>query len=297
MSDAWRRWWWRGGLRLAGLALALAAVTGCKHKTAYQPPPPPPLPQSYPPQTSETYPPQPQPQPPVEAPVPETENGVSQADLEYIETHKPVLTETGMATWYRDYKGRKQADGDPMDNDAMTAANRTLPLGSLVVVTNLKTGQSGAMHITDRGPFIQGRIVDLSIASAKAVGPQFCGRSCRRERAAFSSRSGPPGCPASRPSCASSQSIPVSPAERPGRSCSGRRSAALPQSGRSPLQSAGRRCRAPAGDTCSSFSTFHRYLPGLQSESLLPVCDPRRVPSTTCGLRSAASVNMQIPCC
>lgn len=170
MSDAWRRWWWRGGLRLAGLVLALAAVTGCKHKTAYQPPPPPPLPQSYPPQTSETYPPQPPPQPPVEAPVPENENGVSRADLEYIETHKPVLTETGMATWYRDYKGRKQADGDPMDNDAMTAANRTLPLGSLVVVTNLKTGQSGAMHITDRGPFIQGRIVDLSIASAKAVG-------------------------------------------------------------------------------------------------------------------------------
>lgn len=75
-----------------------------------------------------------------------------------------------MATWYRDYKGRKQADGDPLDDDAMTAANRTLPLGSLVVVTNLKTGQSGAMHITDRGPFIEGRIVDLSIASAKAVG-------------------------------------------------------------------------------------------------------------------------------
>lgn len=168
MSIAPREWRWGAGRRLAGLALALTVVTGCKHKAAYQPPPPPPIPQSQPPQTTETFP--PQPQPPVEAPPAETENGVSRADLEYIETHKPVLTEVGMATWYRDYKGRKQADGEPMDDEAMTAANRTLPMGSLVVVTNLKTGQSGAMHITDRGPFIAGRIVDLSIASAKAVG-------------------------------------------------------------------------------------------------------------------------------
>lgn len=172
MSASRNRWRPRGSLRLAGLALALAAATGCKHKTAYQPPPPPPLPaQPVPPETGEEYPPRPA-QPPREAPAPapETEGGVSQADLEFIETHKPVLSEEGMATWYRDYKGRKQADGDPMDNFAMTAANRTLPLGSLVVVTNLKTGQSGAMYITDRGPFIAGRIVDLSMASAKAVG-------------------------------------------------------------------------------------------------------------------------------
>lgn len=154
----------RAAWRLAGLALALAAVTGCRHKTAYRPPPPP-LPQTQPPQTTQTYPRQ-----PAETPAPRAEPGLSEADLEYIETHKPVLSEVGMATWYRDYKGRKQADGDPLDDDAMTAANRTLPLGSLVVVTNLKTGQSGAMHITDRGPFIEGRIVDLSIASAKAVG-------------------------------------------------------------------------------------------------------------------------------
>ena len=52
----------------------------------------------------------------------------------------------------------------------MTAAHRTLPMGSLVVVTNLKTGQSGVMRITDRGPFVEGRILDLTIASAKATG-------------------------------------------------------------------------------------------------------------------------------
>jgi rare lipoprotein A len=158
-----RHWKWDGALRLAGLALALAAVTGCRHKAVYQPPPPPGLPTETAPQTGEG-------QPPAVPPETESTNRVSEADLEYIETHKPVLSEVGMATWYRDYKGRKQADGDPLDDRAMTAANRTLPLGSLVVVTNLKTGQSGAMHITDRGPFIAGRIVDLSIASAKAVG-------------------------------------------------------------------------------------------------------------------------------
>ena len=169
MSTALRRWQWKNAVRLAGLAVALSAVTGCRHKTSYRLPPPPPLPQQTPPpgtSTGETYP----TRPPQETPAPAGKNTVSEADLEYIETHKPVLSEVGMATWYRDYKGRKQADGDPMDDRAMTAANRTLPLGSLVVVTNLKTGQSGAMHITDRGPFIQGRIVDLSIASAKAVG-------------------------------------------------------------------------------------------------------------------------------
>ena len=52
---------------------------------------------------------------------------------------------------------------------AMTAAHRTLPLGSIVRVTNLKTGHSAVVRITDRGPFISGRIIDLSLAAAKAV--------------------------------------------------------------------------------------------------------------------------------
>jgi rare lipoprotein A len=57
----------------------------------------------------------------------------------------------------------------------MTAAHRTLPMGSLIVVTNQRTGQSGAMRITDRGPFVDGRIVDLTIASAKATGVYLAG--------------------------------------------------------------------------------------------------------------------------
>ena len=53
--------------------------------------------------------------------------------------------------------------------NAMTAAHRTLPLGSIVRVTNLKTGHSATVRVTDRGPFIQGRILDLSLAAAKKV--------------------------------------------------------------------------------------------------------------------------------
>jgi len=88
-----------------------------------------------------------------------------------VATHTPILSQEGLATWYTaPYKGRRAANGQVFDDRAMTAAHRTLPMGSLIVVTNLKTGQSGAMRITDRGPFVEGRIVDLTVASAKATG-------------------------------------------------------------------------------------------------------------------------------
>jgi rare lipoprotein A len=97
--------------------------------------------------------------------------GVTEADLQFVSAHRPVLTEVGMATWYTaPYKGRKAANGQTFDDLALTAAHRTLPMGSLVSVTNLSTGQSAVMRITDRGPFVDGRIVDLTVASAKATG-------------------------------------------------------------------------------------------------------------------------------
>jgi rare lipoprotein A len=97
--------------------------------------------------------------------------GISQEDIRYVNTHPPILTEVGLATWYSaPYKGRKAANGEVFDDAALTAAHRTLPMGSLIVVTNLKTGQWSAMRITDRGPFVDGRILDLTIASAKATG-------------------------------------------------------------------------------------------------------------------------------
>jgi rare lipoprotein A len=102
--------------------------------------------------------------------------GVSAEDLQYVATHRPILSEEGLATWYTaPYKGRKAANGQVFDDHAYTAAQRTLPMGSLIKVTNLKTGQSAAMRITDRGPFVEGRIVDLTIASAKATGVYWPG--------------------------------------------------------------------------------------------------------------------------
>ncbi len=97
--------------------------------------------------------------------------GVSAEDIRYVNTHEPLLTEVGLATWYSaPYKGRKAANGQVFDDEALTAAHRTLPMGSLIVVTNLKTGQWSALRITDRGPFVDGRIVDLTMAAAKATG-------------------------------------------------------------------------------------------------------------------------------
>ncbi len=97
--------------------------------------------------------------------------GISQDDLAYIATHRPIASQVGYATWYTaPYRGRRAANGEVFDDNAMTAAHRTLPMGSLVVVTNLETGQSGAMRIADRGPFVHGRVIDLTIASAKATG-------------------------------------------------------------------------------------------------------------------------------
>ncbi len=99
------------------------------------------------------------------------EGGISDEDKEFVLSHKPLYTETGGATWYTaPYKGRKAANGQVFRDDALTAAHRTLPMGSLIVVTNLKTRQSSAMRISDRGPFVPTKILDLSIASAQSIG-------------------------------------------------------------------------------------------------------------------------------
>jgi rare lipoprotein A len=83
---------------------------------------------------------------------------------------KPILTESGLASWYgAPYHNRRGSNGEMYDMNAMTAAHRTLPLGSIVRVTNVKTGHSVLVRITDRGPFIPGRMLDLSLAAAKAV--------------------------------------------------------------------------------------------------------------------------------
>lgn len=77
----------------------------------------------------------------------------------------------GVASFYADrFAGRKMADGTRMDPHGDNAASRTLPLGTRARVTNLQTGQSALVTIRDRGPYVRGRIVDLSPATARLVG-------------------------------------------------------------------------------------------------------------------------------
>lgn len=83
---------------------------------------------------------------------------------------QPLTEETGIASWYGPpYHNRRGSNGEVYNMNAMTAAHRTLPLGSIVRVTNIKTGSVALVRITDRGPFIEGRVVDLSLAAAKKL--------------------------------------------------------------------------------------------------------------------------------
>ena len=77
-------------------------------------------------------------------------------------------TITGWASYYK--SGKTTANGERFKPMGMTAAHRTLPFGTKVVVTNLKTGKSVVVRINDRGPFIKGRVIDLSLGAAKVVG-------------------------------------------------------------------------------------------------------------------------------
>jgi rare lipoprotein A len=96
--------------------------------------------------------------------------GESTEKIEVPANAKPIFEETGVASWYgAPYHNRRGSNGEIYDMNAMTAAHLTLPLGSVVRVTNLKTGHSAVVRITDRGPFVEGRILDLSLAAAKAL--------------------------------------------------------------------------------------------------------------------------------
>ncbi|HET7524333.1 MAG TPA: septal ring lytic transglycosylase RlpA family protein [Burkholderiaceae bacterium] len=78
---------------------------------------------------------------------------------------------TGIASFYaKMFFGRKMADGKPMDPEADNAASRTLPLGTRARVTNVESGESALVTIQDRGPYVTGRIIDLSPATARAIG-------------------------------------------------------------------------------------------------------------------------------
>ncbi|MBI4464082.1 MAG: septal ring lytic transglycosylase RlpA family protein [Acidobacteria bacterium] len=85
-------------------------------------------------------------------------------------TVQPGDTEVGYASWYGDpYHGRRAANGEIYDKNQMTAAHLTLPFETVVKATNLENSRSVVVRITDRGPFVKGRIIDLSMAAARQI--------------------------------------------------------------------------------------------------------------------------------
>ena len=85
--------------------------------------------------------------------------------------HSRPLTQTGRASWYGEpYHGRITANGERFDMHALTAAHPTLPFGTRLRVVNLRNDRSVEVRVNDRGPFVPGRIIDLSYAAARALG-------------------------------------------------------------------------------------------------------------------------------
>lgn len=137
---------------LCPLLFVVLLTTACGHKpVAVSVPPAPPVQQSE------------------ENPGVEQEQAIQ--DITVPPDAKPLLVETGIASWYgAPYHNRRGSNGEIYDMHAMTAAHRTLPLGSIVRVTDPANGKSVIVRITDRGPFIHGRVIDLSQAAASQIG-------------------------------------------------------------------------------------------------------------------------------
>jgi rare lipoprotein A len=95
--------------------------------------------------------------------------------------HRPHWFQLGRASWYgKNFQGQPTASGEAFDMNQMTCAHRSLPLGALVRVTNLRNHRSVVVRVNDRGPMIPSRIVDLSYAAARVLG--FHGRGTSRVR-------------------------------------------------------------------------------------------------------------------
>ena len=94
---------------------------------------------------------------------------------EPLQTHEG-FSQTGVASWYgKDFNGKKTSNGETYNMNAMTAAHKTLPLGVYVKVHNRDNGREAIVRVNDRGPFVKGRIIDLSYAAAKKLGVDVAG--------------------------------------------------------------------------------------------------------------------------
>jgi rare lipoprotein A len=149
------------------ILLILLFLSACSHpKAARVDVPPPPAPET------DTV---PSPEATANIPTTKEKSGHPAEDADLAEptlsgNPKPLTTEIGLASWYGPpYHNRRGSNGAVYNMHAMTAAHRTYPLGSIVRVTNVKTGSHALVRITDRGPFIRGRVIDLSLAAAEKV--------------------------------------------------------------------------------------------------------------------------------
>ena len=152
------------------LLIAVLLISSCGHPKQVRvnvPAPPPPASTEAPPPSQ----PSPKPSKPSESTTPpEPAEDADLAEPVIPLDTRPIETQTGLASWYGPpYHNRRGSNGEVYNMHAMTAAHRTYPLGSIVRVTNVKTGNTALVRITDRGPFIPGRIVDLSLAAARKV--------------------------------------------------------------------------------------------------------------------------------
>jgi len=119
--------------------------------------------------------------------------------------------QTGVASWYgKQFHGHKTANGERYDMYTMSAAHKTLPLPSMVRVTNLDNGRSVIVRVNDRGPFVKSRIIDLSYAAAKALGYDTKGTAHVRVQAVNNQAIGKPtSAPTPTPSYTTRRPVPA----------------------------------------------------------------------------------------
>lgn len=95
----------------------------------------------------------------------------SHEEVAPAEEPAPLYDEIGKASWYgRYHQGRRTASGERFDMNKLTAAHRTLPLGTEARITNLENGKSVEVTVNDRGPYVKGRAIDLSARAAQMLG-------------------------------------------------------------------------------------------------------------------------------
>jgi len=144
-------------LRVAALVVSAIVVTTCAGREV--PPAPPPVPTSLSSAPSSS------------SPAPAANIASREVHREADVVPREVYRETGTASWYgRELHGRKTASGEIFDMNGISAAHRTLPLGTTIRVTNLENQKALDVRVNDRGPFARNRVIDLSYGAAKELG-------------------------------------------------------------------------------------------------------------------------------